>query len=308
MPFNLSDRVVQLEVKTLVENPENWQLHGQFDPMGKDKKLCADVAREGVLLPILVLPNGQIIDGHRRRRAAMTAKLETIPGIVSEIDDADQAYASAQLGRNMSIYAKCLLFRKEIEAVANASTQTKQANLTNSTKNESKMNVNDEWVTLELILGTNRRALVRGLKLLRIIDDLNASGDYDQAGRVRQVFRDRGIAPARRMLGIDSHDQPSEESDEADCLEWSIEDDTHKNGRRGKTGKKNKKRTPAPADKTPPSSAAEKPADKWQKDANKHLAELERILKEHKCFSSKVQQALDVVEEAIGWKNQQGAA
>lgn len=77
-----------LAVETIDENKSNPRV--TFDET-KLTELAADVAKNGVLQPLLVRPVGkrfEVVFGHRRLRAAKIADVETVPVIVRELTDA----------------------------------------------------------------------------------------------------------------------------------------------------------------------------------------------------------------------------
>ncbi len=80
-----------LRVDRLSPNP--YQPRKTFDPSALDE-LAASIRDHGVLQPLLVRPDPsaanayQIVAGERRWRAAQLAGLDTVPGIVRDLDDA----------------------------------------------------------------------------------------------------------------------------------------------------------------------------------------------------------------------------
>jgi ParB family chromosome partitioning protein len=79
--------LLQLSVSRIVPNPN--QPRTTFDPAALDE-LRASIAEFGVLVPIIVRPSGdrfELIAGERRWRAAVAARLETIPAIVRHADE-----------------------------------------------------------------------------------------------------------------------------------------------------------------------------------------------------------------------------
>ncbi len=69
--------------------PNQYQPRTHFDPE-ELSSLADSIKRDGVLMPILIRPQGdgyEIIAGERRWRAAQMAKLRTIPAVVREVDD-----------------------------------------------------------------------------------------------------------------------------------------------------------------------------------------------------------------------------
>jgi len=68
--------------------------------------LCASIARDGVLQPLLVRPAGEdgryvLVAGHRRLAAASSAWLETVPALVVQVEDAPAERAVLALAENV---------------------------------------------------------------------------------------------------------------------------------------------------------------------------------------------------------------
>jgi len=88
---NALDDARALPVDRLSPNP--YQPRQTFDPAALDE-LAASIREHGVLQPLLVRPAPdaadayQIVAGERRWRAAQFAGLDTVPGIVRDLDDA----------------------------------------------------------------------------------------------------------------------------------------------------------------------------------------------------------------------------
>jgi len=85
------DEARALRIDRLSPNP--YQPRKTFDPSALDE-LAASIREHGVLQPLLVRPDPgvsnayQIVAGERRWRAAQLADLDTVPGIVRDLDDA----------------------------------------------------------------------------------------------------------------------------------------------------------------------------------------------------------------------------
>ncbi len=69
--------------------PNKYQPRSNFDK-GELQALTDSIKRDGVLMPILIRPQGdgyELIAGERRWRASQMAKLHEIPAVVREVDD-----------------------------------------------------------------------------------------------------------------------------------------------------------------------------------------------------------------------------
>lgn len=76
-----------LEVTKIQPNEANPRLHF---PEEEIERLTQSIAKEGVLVPIVVYPEGdlyRLIDGERRWRCAVDLALETIPAVITDPPD-----------------------------------------------------------------------------------------------------------------------------------------------------------------------------------------------------------------------------
>ncbi len=88
---NANDEIRQIPVKEIVPSP--YQPRTVFDDERIDE-LCQTIKTHGVIQPIVVRQrNGkfEIIAGERRWRAVSKLQMETIPGIIREINDSQAA-------------------------------------------------------------------------------------------------------------------------------------------------------------------------------------------------------------------------
>jgi ParB-like chromosome segregation protein Spo0J len=178
-----------------------------------------DIKAHGVLMPIILEGDGCTIqDGHRRCQAAEHAGIDTVPAVVLS-GDTDAAFLSAQLGRNLSTYAKCVLHRGRIEQLV---AQGNAVKVKNATKQPTEADLElaeahaDAWMLVEEVLDTPRDTLRRGARLLARIEKLRAGSSKEKvkADKLETTFKDRGLWPALELDGekkarIDSaHDGP----------------------------------------------------------------------------------------------------
>lgn len=74
----------EIDVDKIDPNPENPRL---LFPQEELDRLAESIANEGVLVPIVVYPNGDryvLIDGERRYKCAQTLGLQKIPAVITE--------------------------------------------------------------------------------------------------------------------------------------------------------------------------------------------------------------------------------
>lgn len=306
MAYQHDPQIRLIPLTRLSESPANWLIHGPFDPTGRDAWLIEDIRLNGVLTPIQIHPDGKIHDGHRRSRAAAAAGLTSIPAITMGPIESAVAFKSAQMGRNLSLYAKCIIFREELDRVRLDARAVRQGNLQRAvTRNAESEELEDAWVALELALGVGRRYIQRGMHVLDQIKALREAGDTEQAGKAEQIFREKGLNPAQRFLGGDKHKpetmatanrgaEPAEsDEEELDVAEWVP----------AREPRKPRISTPKPelaiatcakADETP--------------ESLKLLARLESAMKAEGCYNNRAMKALDELEFCITEKQQRAAA
>lgn len=82
----------------LISHRLNATIYGQGDN-DEDAKLVESVRQDGVLHPLIILPDGTIISGHRRRMAAIAAGLAEVPCIVRDDLASDDEITAALVAR-----------------------------------------------------------------------------------------------------------------------------------------------------------------------------------------------------------------
>ena len=279
-----------LAIDAVLESDANWDLHGRFDPSGRDKWLCDDVLKNGILDPVLVTPQCNLKDGHRRLRAGRHVGLKVVPAIQISSEGEGDAFRSAQLGRQMSVYAKCVLYRPEIDRLLDLGRARQLSALNNQADPDEsdpgpERDFDDEWAGLEGMLNCSRRTLTRGVRLLSRISEMrgsNLSADKSLGDRVTTVFRERGLKPALRLLG-DCEESSSEDGDpeEPDCADWA-------DSNTGRSVRDSRR-----------VALAKKPDKSWITESYRLLAKVETSLKDHGLLSAKLTRALDDIETAL---------
>ena len=93
--------VLLLAAVTLQPDPKNPRKAAESEDLRLELRLLGeDMKRRGILVPLLVRRNGDVyvvIDGHRRREAALMAGIEKLPCIVFEKDVTEAEIREAQL-------------------------------------------------------------------------------------------------------------------------------------------------------------------------------------------------------------------
>lgn len=229
--MKIAREITATPVGNLKANPKNAHVHADIDAAGRDAWLLADIKTNGVLLPILVTPSGMIVDGHRRWQLAKKAKLEAVPCIVLQEGDAANAFGSAQLARQLSLFAKCVIYRNRIEELLDESLAARAQNFRAGVEARGRgdsSGAHQTWIEIEEVLGASRRWLTRGVTLLKEIEGIAASKDHDEkerAARVLAIFRNRGLKPALRMLGHKDKDIADDDGEDTnDPGSWRCDD------------------------------------------------------------------------------------
>lgn len=302
MCYEVRTTVVHVPVTRLRESPKNRLLHSDIDFHGRDSLLLDDIQQHGILLPLIVLPDYEVKDGHRRLAAAKKAGLAVVPCLIAESGDGDAMFTSAQLARHLSLFAKCVLHRELIEGLIARTEAVRQANL----KFQDRVAENDaeavetEWIRTVEALGASRRFLAEGVRLLAHLEGMHCSVDpaiRERAGRALQIFRNRGLKPALRLLG--ESDNVGDDG-EPDVIEWQHND----------------------ADDAPAKPKAEKPAkaaagDKpatipmagnWKTIGLRYVADLRALLIEHKADTQETDRACAALNSAFRGKAERAAA
>ena len=249
-------KIVTVPIRLLEEHPDNYALHGPFDAQGKDRELCQDVAENGVLVPILIDQDNTILKGHRRVYAASLAGATEIVAVRKQCSESEN-FPSYKIQRNYSIYAKAvLLYTRVHELLADSASE-------------------EEWFRFEQLSGEKRHTMLTAVGLLDQCFDLansSFSEVVERSHRLDQTFRDRGIMPAVRMIGLETHDLDHVEPDCADYQGGAAEEIEEPHVRH-----------------------AERP-ERWIEDAYRLLAGIEKHLREHGVYDDQCKCALDLLE------------
>lgn len=87
---NPHNRLAEIDVASILQNASNPRLHF---PQEELEKLAQSIAREGVLVPVVVYGDGdkyRLIDGERRWRCSQMLGLEKIPAVITQQPDGRQ--------------------------------------------------------------------------------------------------------------------------------------------------------------------------------------------------------------------------
>jgi ParB family chromosome partitioning protein len=105
-------------IDTLRPNPLNPRV--EIQPSGLSE-LASSIAEQGILQPLLITPDGDVVAGHRRLAAARIAGLHEIPVLVHDLDS--QRQQEIMLVENLqrqdlSVVEEARAYRRLIDAVS----------------------------------------------------------------------------------------------------------------------------------------------------------------------------------------------
>tara|TARA_R110001583_G_scaffold62101_2_gene183023 strand:- start:8096 stop:10303 length:2208 start_codon:yes stop_codon:yes gene_type:complete len=85
----IDDNIIQIKISEIKPHPYNYEIYEPFE--SEDTKLRNDflvsIEKFGVLVPIIVNPDYEIISGHRRYFASLKLELETVPIQIIQFDN-----------------------------------------------------------------------------------------------------------------------------------------------------------------------------------------------------------------------------
>jgi hypothetical protein len=170
-------------------------VHADFDAYGADALLVEDIARHGVLVPLVVVQDGKryiVQDGRRRLLAARLIGLDELPCVVV---DRPIPGPSLALGRQQGTYARIVACRKRIERLIAAE---------RNADTDRHLHVERDWQALERATGLCRRTLRLAMRILAYVETLDdstrgVSPSRGTAERIRTEWRNHGLSHALRM-------------------------------------------------------------------------------------------------------------
>lgn len=205
MDYQLADKIVMVPLRDLKESPKQKSIHADFDPQGKDKWFVENIRRYGILVPLIILPDKTVKEGHRRMWGARLLGKAEVPCVVCTGGDAEAIMFSAILHRQVALYTKCIAYRDKIEALTNAGKTNRVEKLKAASKGApvSAPSIEQSWLEVEQSLDVRRDELQRGVLLLQKVEALDKARkpeDRDRAKRIAYIFRNRGLKAALRMV------------------------------------------------------------------------------------------------------------
>ncbi len=141
----------------------------------KMQELVESIRTNGVLVPVLVRPDGrngyEMVSGHRRMHASKLLGLETIPAIIRDMsrDEAVVAMVDANIQREELLFSeKAFAYKMKLEAMKRQGTRS---DLT-SGQNDQKLSGGVSRDILAAQVGESSKQVQRYIRLTELIPDL----------------------------------------------------------------------------------------------------------------------------------------
>lgn len=222
--------VVELSVDDLSENPDN-----HFQELTGDcfEELCASIRKQGIINPIIVREiDGEsryrIIAGHNRVRAAKECGLETVPAIIKDVDEVEEAIilADSNIQREeVTDLEKGWAYRTIYEAIARSGQGKRNDKLSShdGTEVQNELSSHD---------GTEVVKAVDGKRSDEIIAERYGIGRNTVLRKIRLTYLDRELytlyekkAFSQQAAEHLSYLRPSEQVQCVNCIEQGLKID-----------------------------------------------------------------------------------
>lgn len=207
--------VVQMRsVTELRPHPLNDRVYG--DDGAEDLDLRASVRSLGVLMPLVVLPDGRIVSGHRRWGAARAEGLTEVPTTDYAGDPQDETEIKAAILEHNRQRVKTEDQRaREIAAMLEveherglkkkahgqtAPGRTLGASDAPSVDQPANGRAPKSSAIVGDLLGMGARTVEKAAAVIKQMDDMIAAGDYKAAEDLRQTLNKAGIGPAYKEV------------------------------------------------------------------------------------------------------------
>lgn len=203
-----------IQVRTLELYPSQAaDIHPSFDSTGRDAWLYNDIKNFGVLAPLFIRENKQIVDGRRRWECAKAIDIEALPCILVADMHASRVWASTRIQQGLTVYAACVLYRYRLEELMSQQAG-RDLGLYPLGRGECAHPLDEAWTSTELATGIPRVQLKAGMRLLSAVEKVRQI-DEGVANRILYIFRTHGLTAAQRML-----DWGETEGYALDCADW----------------------------------------------------------------------------------------
>lgn len=219
-PNHQPSRLVFRQPHSLRPHPINARVYGD----SPDPDFVDSVRRLGVNEPILITEDDLIISGHRRCQAAVMAGLDEVPAIVSQATDDDDIillliHCNKQRPKTKEQIGREVVLLKEVEE-----RRAKRRQEVHGNTAPGKQKTLQEPVTEVIVVGQARDIVGKKvgmsgpqvdkiIDVVKRIDELEASGEGEQADEVRQVLNTRGVKPAHRLISPPSEKKAQAQPD-----------------------------------------------------------------------------------------------
>lgn len=191
--------LTQIDPRKLSNHPLNIRIYGE----GIDQDLVADIKARGVVTPLLVTPKHVVIDGHRRRRHAIVAGVESVPIVTAKdltdpLDIEEAIILSNRTMKERTTEQKAREYErlKEIEA------ERAQKRMVQGGKKKGTEIFTDPGESAEKAakeVGLSRPTAEKAAEVVGAIDQATAVGDLATAEVLRKTLNTKNVNAAHRQ-------------------------------------------------------------------------------------------------------------
>lgn len=185
-----------------------------------DPDYIASVKARKVLAPCHILPDGTLLSGHRRRQAALVLDLPSIPVLVwtgPSLSEAEQAMLIRDFNRNRekTVEQKAREFELFTRSEAAAARERMETTQFNNSRISRDSTGRTQFVLAggkaeEIAaahVGMSRSNARKASRVVKKIDELEAEGKADEAGKLRKALNKKSVNAAHKEA-TNGEDQP----------------------------------------------------------------------------------------------------
>ena len=196
------------KLTSLKNHPLNAQVFGELDKDEDCDQFTESVKELGVLQPLVIVDDGTIISGHRRRQAASRAGLKEVPVIVRRdlktTEQVFEAWFDANRQREMTVEQKARWYEKR--KAAHAAEAAKREKAGTLVANSHRVGRSTELAAAEVSLSP--KTAEKAVEVVHAIDAAKASGDTAKAKELSDTLNNGTVAAAHRK----ATEKPAEDS------------------------------------------------------------------------------------------------
>jgi ParB/RepB/Spo0J family partition protein len=211
MNANRNDLISKRNIVDLRPNLENQRIYD--DTYRADPDLIESIRAKGVLVPLLVTQNNQIVAGHRRWYAAKLAGLAEVPVTVFASDDPldvlealvhsnkQRRKSKEQIGREASALLRVereRAKRRQATSTGGSTPQLQEHVPEADEKGQARDKVGEA-------LGISGKTAERAAEVAEVINKLQEGGQDQKAEELRTVLNTRSIGAAHKKATEDGH-------------------------------------------------------------------------------------------------------